>query len=302
MRGHFKVSPRSPLEVRMFFSHSHMTRHPSHGKPIHGSGKLFSIMLVFVFVLAVTRQLTFLGTHSRAPIQYSVARAATTLLEETPEVDDQERVLAFEKAQVIDEAALLAASEFPISPEELITKAKIYLAYGQGVEKPELLAKDFEFVGPVVGPLGKSQYLNAVGGFQFYEAFPDANAEFHHFRVDPFEASRVWFTSRGKGTNTGDAPGSPLFAKPTGKGYVNPPQACSIRFNADGKVNQYTIGYVMDRRIGNTGGLGGIYGIAYAMGKPLPFPEAQPWKPSWRYSLFIKLGSVLQKLKPKGTR
>lgn len=42
---------------------------------------------------------------------------------------------------------------------------------------------------------------------------------------------------------------------------------------------------VMDRRIGNTGGLGGIYGILYAIGKPLPFPEARPWKMSFLTAL-----------------
>lgn len=223
-------------------------------------------------------------------------RAATATLEK--EVSVEELVKSWEQKQLVDEAAMLAESKFPIAPADLILKAKTYLAYEQGVSKPELLDEAFEFVGPVVGPLGKAQYLKAVGGFHFSDAFPDANAEFHHFRVDPFEPSRVWFTARGKGTNTG-ASASPLFAKPTGKAYVNPPQACSLRFTEDGKVNQYTIGYVMDRRIGNTGGLGGIYGIAYAMGKPLPFPEAQPWKPSFKYKIFQKIGGFLQKLQDK---
>ena len=31
----------------------------------------------------------------------------------------------------------------------------------------------------------------------------------------------------------------------------------------------------------------------YAIGKPLPFPEAQPWKISWQYNLFQKLGALL---------
>lgn len=218
-----------------------------------------------------------------------------------PEAEDSEvdeKVKAFEEANIIDEAAMLAGSDFPIKPEQLIQLAKVYLAYGQGVEKPELLAEDFEFAGPVVGPLGKEQYLKAVGGFDFKSAFPDSNPEFHHFRVDPFEPNRVWMTARGFGTNT-EAGSNPLFSTATGKKYVNPPQACSLRFNADGLVDQYTIGYVMDRRIGNTGGLGGIYGILYAIGKPLPFPEARPWKMSLRYKLFQKLGNFLQSLQKK---
>merc|ERR1719433_602977 len=104
-------------------------------------------------------------------------------------------------------------------------------------------------MGPVVGPLSKEAFLKAVGGFDFTGAFPDANPEFHHFRVDPFEPNRVWLTARGCGTNT-EAGTSPLLKTATGKKYVNPPQACSIRFTTEGLVNQYTIGHVMDRRIG----------------------------------------------------
>lgn len=213
-------------------------------------------------------------------------------------VNDDEKVKAFEEAWVIDEAALLSGADFPIKPEDLIKLAKVYLAYDQGTEKPEMLAEDFEFAGPVVGPLGRAQYLKAVGGFDFASAFPDFNPEWHHFRVDPFEPSRVWMTARGYGTNT-KAGSNPLFKTATGKKYVNPPQACSLRFNEDGLVNQYTIGYVMDRRIGNTGGLGGIYGILYAIGKALPFPEANPWKASFRYKVFQKVGSFLQSLQKK---
>ena len=31
--------------------------------------------------------------------------------------------------------------------------------------------------------------------------------------------------------------------------------------------------YVMDRDIGTTGGLGGLYGVLHAIGRGLPFPE-----------------------------
>ena len=73
-------------------------------------------------------------------------------------------------------------------------------------------------------------------------------------------------------------------------------QACSIKFNAEGLAVKYTIGHVMERSIGNTGGLGGIFGPAYAIGKPLPFPEAQPWKMSMRYWLFQALGNLASRV------
>ena len=65
------------------------------------------------------------------------------------------------------------------------------------------------------------------------------------------------------------------------RSFVTPPQACSVTIDASGKVSKYTIGHVMDRSVGNTGGLGGIFGPLVAIGKPLPFPEARPYKPSW---------------------
>jgi hypothetical protein len=37
-------------------------------------------------------------------------------------------------------------------------------------------------------------------------------------------------------------------------------------------------------------------GIMYAIGKPLPFPEANPWKMSKRYRAFNALGNALSKL------
>ena len=37
-------------------------------------------------------------------------------------------------------------------------------------------------------------------------------------------------------------------------------------FNDNGECTQLTVGYVMDKTLGNTGGLGGVYGILYAIG------------------------------------
>eukprot|EP00913_Durusdinium_trenchii_P020976 g19710.t1 len=59
--------------------------------------------------------------------------------------------------------------------------------------------------------------------------------------------------------------------------FESPPEACSLRFNEQGQVVEYTAGYVIDRRQGNTGGRGGLLGPLYAIGKGFPFPEAQPY-------------------------
>jgi hypothetical protein len=194
----------------------------------------------------------------------------------------------------LDEAAAVSSQNFPLSEEELIYKAKEVLVSGVGLERPELIAEDFRFMGPVVGGDGglkKAEFIEAISGFDLKTAFPDLDPRFHHFRVDPLDPGRVWFTSTASGTHLG------LFAnviKPTGKRFETPPQACSLKFNKEGEVIKYTIGHVMERSIGNTGGLGGVFGPLVAIGKPLPFPEAQPWKPSRRYRLFQLAGRIAQ--------
>jgi len=200
---------------------------------------------------------------------------------------------AFFAEQMLDETAMLAASTFPISPMELIAKTKGILATNNGAGDPSRLAADFRFVAPVVGPLSKEKFIAAFSSFKLEEAFPDAVANFYAFRVDPFETNRVWFDSRFKGTHTGPFAGS---IKPTGITVETPPQTSSMRFNEQGECTQMTVGYVLDKQLGNTGGLGGVFGILYAIGSGLPFPEAQPWAKSLRYSLFNKLGGFMTKL------
>ena len=76
---------------------------------------------------------------------------------------------------------------------------------------------------------------------------------------------------------------------------VLPPQANSFTFDDKGKITQVTVGYVMDRRVGNTGGLGGAFAYFYGTGNPLPIPECQPYTRSLRFRLF----SLIGKLAPK---
>lgn len=117
---------------------------------------------------------------------------------------ESEKVTAFYADQMVDEAGMLAQSTFPIAPEDLIAKCKLILAKNNGGEDPSLLAADFKFVAPVVGPLKKEPFLAAFQSFKLDEGFPDAKFNYYHFRVDPFEPSRVWYDARFFGTNTGD--------------------------------------------------------------------------------------------------
>lgn len=193
----------------------------------------------------------------------------------------------------LDTEAMLAQSTFPIKPDELIARAKDVIDHEVGINRPDDLAEDFAFQFPVVGPLSKSEYLKTVAGFKITTVFPDYFPGFHNFHVDPVQPNRVWYTSRFTGTNSGDGP-SP-FGKATNISVECPPQAISLTFNAQGQVTLYTGGYVMDKLQGNSGGMGGIFGPLYAVGKGLPFPEGQPWTPSIRYRLLTWIGGLVSR-------
>ena len=77
----------------------------------------------------------------------------------------------------------------------------------------------------------------------------------------------------GSGTNTGSFIGK----DPTGIRYEGPPEAASFTFDDDGFCTRLTAGAVMDPTTGNTGGLGGAFGIAYAIGAPFPAWAARPF-------------------------
>jgi hypothetical protein len=188
--------------------------------------------------------------------------------------------------------------ESALSTDKMILIAKRFLASSGGLGgDPAMLSSSFTFEGPVVGPLQKDEFVKAIGSVDFSAAFPDFKSEFYGFHVDPFEGDRVWYTARGKGKNTGPLVPFVPEKSGTGKTVVNPPQVCSLTIDhSTGLISRYTIGYVIDRTVGNTGGMGGLYGILYALGRPLPFPEANPWRKSFQYDLFQKIGGILQKL------
>ena len=70
-----------------------------------------------------------------------------------------------------------------------------------------------------------------------------------------------------------------------------------VDFDANGMITEIGF-YTVDRRYGNTGGLGGAFGYFYGVGKPLPIPECQPFKPSFRFR-FLNALAKLGKM-PKG--
>merc|ERR1712203_254049 len=157
------------------------------------------------------------------------------------------------------------------------------------------LSNDFQFVAPIIGPLGKHEFLRAFGSFKVKDALPDL-ADNSWFQVDPLEPNRVWFFSRATGTHTGTLQfGAGVPA--TGKAVRMPPQAQSMLFDEQGKCYTLTVGYAMDKRIGNTEGLGAMFAFMKGIGKPLPFPEAQRlYTPSLRFEAFERIAKTAEAL------
>lgn len=198
----------------------------------------------------------------------------------------------------LDVEACLRNSTYPIKHDQLILKAKEIMAmdYGtkEGCDPSQYLAEDFQFVAPIIGPLSKDEFLRAFGSFKVRDAIPDGKDN-AWFSVDPLEPNRVWFVSRMTATHTGplNFGAKPLPA--TGKTINCPPQAQSMLFDDQGKCYTLTVGYTMDKRIGNTDGLGGMFGIVKATGNALPFPEAQRlYNPSLRFEGFERIAKAVE--------
>jgi hypothetical protein len=250
---------------------------------------IFSVVLVASQVEAFSPLL--LPTHNQAHRGTKASPLAATVVTTNTARTDEE-ILA--SPMFID----VTTTKSSLSLDDMILIAKRFLVGSNGLGgDPDMLADNFAFEGPVVGPLLKKEFVQAIGSVDFGAAFPGWRAEFYGFHVDPFENDRVWYTARGRGVNKGPLLPFVPEKQRTGREVVNPPQVCSITIDpASGLITRYTIGYVVDRAIGNTGGLGGLYGILYALGRPLPFPEANPWKKSFQYDLFQKVGGLLSSL------
>ena len=197
----------------------------------------------------------------------------------------------------IDAAAAYAKSTFPISPEDLVVRAKKVLSPDVGIgtkDNGACLADDFEFVAAVVGPISKREYLNALNGFKLEDSF-DIQQNLFGFTVDPMQTNRVWWFDRQIAKQISTFMG----AQPTADNELTlPSQLFHMDFTEDGLVKEFGF-YTVDRRQGNTGGLGGAFGYFYGVGKPLPIRECQPFKPSFRFRMLGVLGKIGKRLSKK---
>jgi hypothetical protein len=254
------------------------------------------VFLLSLVVIAAAS--AFVPSVGISPTKRHLSTNVEPLSLETAASQESQKVLILDEEKCgtgtfINVAERLAQSKFAISPDDLVERTKDVIRKGLGLGDESVLAENFEFCAPVVGPINKEDYLQALRSFDLQGAFPDIDARYHSIQVDPFDHDRVWFQNRPIATHTGS-----LFGKtPTGMTVELPPQMNSLTFDASGKVKQLTIGYVLDRRVGNTGGLGGAFGFFYAVGQGLPIPECKPFKPSWQFRLLNWVGRIGNKLR-----
>jgi hypothetical protein len=194
----------------------------------------------------------------------------------------------------LDTEALLAESTFAIKPDDLIAVAKDFVFIkGTGTkDKGESLTDDFMFRAAFV-EVNKDKFIEALEGFSIEDSF-EIKQQFFGWTVDPLQPNRVWVINRQEMKHTADFVGK----KPTGKNYVLPPQNMHFDFREDGKCTEFGF-YTVDRNQGNTGGLGGVFGLFYGVGRPLPFPEGKPYKFSWQRRVLEGVTGLFSKFSKK---
>eukprot|EP00887_Chlorella_sp_A99_P004709 scaffold4.g4709.t1 len=131
-----------------------------------------------------------------------------------------------------------APGAFPIPPAHLVELAKRALETDTGVTDESVLAEDFRFEFPVVSQV----------------------------------------TIRTTGMHTGTFRFGAAAYSPTGRAICGAPECCSDGFDKQGRITTSTGGYVMDRRVGNTNGLGAAFGILAAIGVAVPRPGSLGWR------------------------
>jgi hypothetical protein len=260
------------------------------------SSNLFISIAAFT-LLSSTSVMAFTGPNTTTST--TATTPATTALSSTASPIAQYEVNTEEA---------FSTSTFPIKPKDLILRAKEVLSDDIKIgtkDNGKCLSDNFTFRAQFV-EVDKEGYLNALKSFNLEDSW-DIEQNYFGFTVDPMQTNRVWFFSRQiakqisafGGVEVADA-ASANAENGNGNGNSNenvltlPPQTFHIDFDEDGKMTEFGF-YTVDRNQGNTGGLGGAFAFFYGVGKPLPFPEGKPYKPSLRYGLLQKFGRFMSR-------
>jgi len=263
-------------------------------------GLLFSCIVLFIVSvsikintaiahLAVLMIEKLTGAEAKQPLKAHSQRHETKSITycnpEKHGIIDEKQTLSnsiTEKFTGLSENALIAKTYEFLSPDVLF-----------GSKNPAVLAEDFQFIFPVIGPLSKAEFCKAFGQFQTEKAFPlddgESSSNYFGFTIDPTEPNRVWFFARSKFIHKGLLQFGKMKIEPTFKTINITPQVFSVSFDKEGKCYKFTGGYSVDRSAGNCDGLGGLFGIIHSIRpKSLPFPEGKPWVPSVEWEIMVK--------------
>ncbi|CAM9342130.1 unnamed protein product [Ascophyllum nodosum] len=147
----------------------------------------------------------------------------------------------------------------------------------------DLLAEDVQIYAPIVGPLKKKGFVQSVSvDFADFFAGLDVDDNWYDARVDPFEPSRVWVTTRTTAKVVGPIECFGLKLEPKRQSFVGGPQTFSVTFDKDGYASKITLGCPMDPETGDTDGLGNFLGVLAGLGIPLPDLVGRPVPESFR--------------------
>ena len=100
-----------------------------------------------------------------------------------------------------------------------------------------------------------------------FRSLPDLQTSSYGYDTDANDDSKVWLKIRQRGTLTGPLSYKGDVFLPNNKVVEFPVEMWSLSFNAAGKVSRVTKGYVIDRTVGNTAGLGGPKGVLVVLGE-----------------------------------
>jgi hypothetical protein len=150
----------------------------------------------------------------------------------------------------------------------------------------DMLASEFVFTSPNVGPLNKPDYIKLMGYYQNYgldlaTGIPDLQVSYEGWHVDPDQPWRIWAVARYSGTHFGTVvvPGTDLQLTPPSNGqppvrFTSGPEVQSFLWTPDKKILWHTMGYVGDEYTGSNKGYGGIDGLLVSMGLPTLYLDA----------------------------
>ena len=134
-----------------------------------------------------------------------------------------------------------------------------------------MLTNDFQFTAPLIGPLSKDEHVKQSNVAGIKAAFPNLKMDAYNFEIDQYERDRVWVIvkSKGKQTNALVGPDGKVIKEipedPSFGFYESAPEAVSVSINDKGLCYRVTNGYVLDKEIGNTKGLGGSQGMSQSI-------------------------------------